>query len=86
MGIKFDFAETISWIRQFINVNIVFGVLAVVLRYYYNSLLLGVIIGILGIVLGIVYAEWIRKKFGNSRYYDSLYHTKVKKEGNNLKK
>lgn len=80
MGKKLDLAETISWFRQFINVNIVFGLAAAVIRYYYNSIIWGIVIGVVGVLLGIIYAEWIRKKYGNSAYYNSLYFTKDNKD------
>lgn len=80
MGKKLDFAETISWLRQFFSSVVVFTILGVFIRYYYNSLTLGIIISIIGIILGVVYAEWIRKKHGNSAYYNPLYNSNEKKD------
>ena len=80
MGRKLNFGETMCWLRQFLVPVIVFSVIAVFTYIYSNSLILVIFIVVLGIVLGVIYAEWIRKKYGNCAYYDSLYHTKVRKE------
>ena len=76
MKIFMFFINSFYWLAIFI---IPAGILGFISLWYYlksaNNLLLSIIIGVIGIVLGIVFAETIRKKYGLDNFFGRISAT-----------
>lgn len=68
--------EIIYWIKIFLSPFIIFIFIALAIYFFNKELLwISVLLSIIGLVLGIVYAERIRKKHGTTQYMGKIYNT-----------
>lgn len=68
--------EIIYWIKIFLSLFIIFIFIALAIYFFNEELLwISVLLSIIGLVLGIVYAERIRKKHGTTQYMGKIYNT-----------
>lgn len=68
--------EIIYWIKIFLSPFIIFLFIALAIYFSNEELLwISVLLSIIGLVLGIVYAERIRKKHGTTQYMGRIYNT-----------
>lgn len=66
-------SEALFWLRIFAAPFIVFGIIAFIVYQFDNNLLsISVFLVIAGIISGIAFAEWARKKYGCSTYLSRL--------------
>ncbi len=66
-------SETLFWIRIFLSPFVGFSIIAFIVHQSDNSLLpISVFLVIAGIISGIAFAEWARKKYGCSTYISGL--------------
>lgn len=68
--------EIIYWIKIFLSPFIIFLFIALAIYFSNEELLwISVLLSIIGLALGIVYAERIRKKHGTTQYMGKIYNT-----------
>lgn len=68
--------ESVFWIQVFISPFILFSIVGVVVYVYQPKLLwLSALLLLLGIVVGIIWAERVRKRAGTSRYIGRIRET-----------
>jgi ACR3 family arsenite efflux pump ArsB len=68
--------EIIYWIKIFLSPFIIFLFIALAIYFSNEELLwISVILLIIGLTLGIIYAERIRKKHGTTQYMGRIYNT-----------
>lgn len=68
--------EIIYWIKIFLSPFIIFLFIALAIYLFNEELLwISVLLTIIGTVLGIIYAERIRKKHGTTQYMGKIYNT-----------
>lgn len=61
------------WLRAFATPFLLFGVSAIVVLFSGKDLVSSAIsLLILGIVAGLIYAEYIRRKYGSSNYFTEM--------------
>ncbi|WP_447636183.1 hypothetical protein [Flavobacterium microcysteis] len=68
--------EIIYWVKIFLSPFIIFLFIALAIYFSNEELLwISVLLSIIGLVLGIVYAEKIRKKHGTTQYMGRIYNS-----------
>jgi hypothetical protein len=69
-------AELYYWLRIFLSPFILLNALGIYI-YWSNEKLwwLSILIGLLGCVLGLYFAERIRKRLGTSQFMSEIHHT-----------
>lgn len=67
--------EAVYWLMLFLCPVIVLGIAAFVVYLKYNNTAVAIIIGTIGTILGIWFAERIRRKYGTSNFYGRLLRT-----------
>ncbi|TPD69788.1 SoxR reducing system RseC family protein [Flavobacterium microcysteis] len=68
--------EIIYWVKIFLSPFIIFLFIALAIYFSNEELLwISILLSIIGLVLGIVYAERIRKKHGTTQYMGKIYNT-----------
>lgn len=67
--------EVIFWILLFLCPFLIFGIISSIIYFKFDNMILAVIIGNIGILSGIIFAEKIRRKYGTSNFFGRLLRT-----------
>lgn len=66
-----SFFEWMNWIKIFISPTLLFGVIGFIIKLYFNSTMGNIlfwILMIIGIIVGIVWANKVKRKHGTTHY------------------